>query len=471
MSIQMPSTVSGALPLIGHALEMLKDRETLFKRGYAEHGNAFTMNIGPMKAIVLSGEEYNRFVFNETDKAFNVQDGYQFLRPSFGENFFIVSHESYLNMRPVIQELFRRQPMVAYVEAMNKEVQLWLDSLGEEGETDLTTDMLNLTQYVVGRAFIGDNFREEVGDEFWGLYESISISLDFVLPPKLPIPKFVKRDRARIKMIEILNRIIDDRRANPGAYDDMFAFVLDQPQKDGHIMSNQEIIDFFSGLLFAGHETTAGQAAWTVAEILRDPDYLSVIQQEIEEHFTYGESITGAQLRHTPHIYYAIDEVTRMHPSGELILRTAEDDIELDEYVIPKGTRVFLSAVNTHNQPTTWTNPEKFDPYRWSPERNEGKNIYSIIGFGGGMHKCTGMNFAKNEMAIIVGLLFQQFDVELLSTNIEKVSNGGASRPSEVRIRYRRKSLESSHPQTKVATTTQIRAQNAPLLECVYGFT
>ena len=134
---------------------------------------------------MLTGSDYNRFVFQETDKRLNVQEGYEFIRPAFGDNFFIVSNEAYLNMRPVLQEIFGRQRMPGYIEAMNKEVQLWLDSLGDEGQTDLSSDMLTLTQVVVGRAFIGDKFREELGDEFWALYDAISKALDFILPANL----------------------------------------------------------------------------------------------------------------------------------------------------------------------------------------------------------------------------------------------------------------------------------------------
>jgi sterol 14-demethylase len=88
--------------------------------------------------------------------------------------------------------------------------------------------------------------------------------------------------------------------------------------------------------------------------------------------------------------------------------------------------------------------PQRFDPLRWSPERGEGKNPFAIVGFGGGMHKCTGMNFAKNEMAIITALVFQQFELELRSAEVHIVYGNGANHPSAVRVGYQRKARESS---------------------------
>jgi sterol 14-demethylase len=118
-----------------------------------------------------------------------------------------------------------------------------------------------------------------------------------------------------------------------------------------------------------------------------------------------------------------------------------------------------VSGATSHHLPTVFASPAQFDPLRFSPERGEGRNPVANIGFGGGIHKCTGMNFAKNEMAIITALLFQQFDLELLSPDIRVVSGNGANHPSEVRVRYRRKTL--SHP-TDVAPVHDSAASGCP---------
>ena len=49
------------------------------------------------------------------------------------------------------------------------------------------------------------------------------------------------------------------------------------------------------------------------------------------------------------------------------------------------------------------------------------------------------MNFAKNEMAVITALLFQQFELELRSPEVHIVHGNGANHPSPVRVTYRRK--------------------------------
>lgn len=439
MTFQYPPVISGGLPVVGHALEMMRDRDSLFKRGYQEYGDVFAIKLGPRRAAVVTGADYNRLVYTETDKTLNMQDAYEFLKASVGEVLFTASPETYYNQRPVIQEVFRRERMAIYVKAMNIEVQAWLDSLGDEGEVDITAAMQMLTQFVAAHAFIGPDFREELGPDFWKNYAAIGKSLDPILPPNLPLPKFIQRDKARAAINKTFESIIDKRRQNPDQYDDLISTLLTTPLKDGSVMDDTMIVNMFTALLFAGHETTAGQAAWLVALLLRHPEYLAKVQAEIDEHVQPGTDLDGGVLRHLEHTYWAIDETTRLNPSADLQLRTASADITLGEYVIPAGWQIIVNAANSHFLPDVFENPQTFDPLRFSPDRAEGKNPFAIVGFGGGIHRCTGMNFAKNEMAVIAARLFQQFELELLSDEIHVVTGLGANRPSEVRVRYRRR--------------------------------
>ena len=441
METTLPPMLSGRLPVIGHLVEMLRDRESLFKRGFAEHGDLFAIQLGPQPVLVVTGAKHNRQLYTETDKTLNMQDGYTFLKEAIGEVLFTASTEDYYNQRPALQEVFKRERMVGYIQAMNTEIQRWLDKLGQSGEVDISEAMLHLTQAVAGRALIGPDYEQELGEDFWQDYQAISVSLDPVLPPNLPLPKFWRRDRAKQKIHQKLATLIQKRREHPERYDDLISTLLTTPLKDGTVLPDESIVTIFMGLIFAGHETTAGQASWVVALLLQNPDYLKLVQDEIRANVTYGGAIDAAELSKLEHIYWAIDETTRMRPSADTQIRTVSQPITIGNYSIPAGWRMMVSGATSHFLPEVFANPERFDPLRYSPDRGEGKDAFAIIGFGGGVHKCTGMNFAKNEMAIITTLLFQQFDVELLSKDVHVVTGNGANRASAVRIRYQRKPL------------------------------
>jgi sterol 14alpha-demethylase len=439
---QTPPILSGGLPILGHALQMMNNREALFKRGFAEHGDIFAIQLGNRYAVVLGNKAYNRQFYTQTDKELNISAGYSSLKAAFGEVLFIAELDQYLNQRPVLQAIFKRERMVAYIDAMNKETQRWLDELGEKGRIDISHEMLRVTQYVAAHAFLGENFREELPESFWEAYVDISKSLDMLLPPNLPLPKFIRRDRAKAKISETFHKLIAKRRANPDAYDDLITIMLKTPQKDGSTMSDDLIATLFMGLMFAGHETTAGQAAWAIIQLLKSPDYLKLVQAEIAQASQYGQSIDAAVLHKLDHSFWAIEETTRLRPSADMQLRQVETETQYGDYTIPAGWSAFVASTGSHYDEQTFTNPEAYDPLRYSPERKEGSDPFALVSFGGGMHKCTGMNFAKNEMAVIMTLLLQQYELELETQDTHVVTGMGANRPSETWLRYSRKPLQ-----------------------------
>ena len=49
----------------------------------------------------------------------------------------------------------------------------------------------------------------------------------------------------------------------------------------------------------------------------------------------------------------------------------------------------------THHDPRIWSQPWRFDPDRFGPERAEHKrHAYAFVPFGGGAHTCIGKSFA-----------------------------------------------------------------------------
>ncbi|MDO9084920.1 MAG: cytochrome P450 [Anaerolineaceae bacterium] len=439
MTVNTPPVLSGGWPVLGHALEMMRNRESLFKRGFQEHGDVFAIKLGPRYAAVVSGAENNKLFYTQTDKTLNMQDAYQFLKASLGEVLFTASKEAYYNQRPALQEVFRRERMVDYIRAMNIEIQHWIDGLGDAGEMDFSAEMLRLAQFVAGHALIGPKYQKELGAGFWDLYLNISRSLDPILPPSLPIPKFRRRDKAKAAINHIFSGMIEERRQLPDQYDDLISTLLRTPLKDGSVMDDQTIINMFTGLLFAGHETTAGQAAWTVAQLLQHSDYLGLVMAELNMKLKPDSDLNQESINQLDHIAWAIEETTRMYPSADLQMRTVEQPLDLGGYHLPVGWQVIVNAANSHYLPEVFKDPYVYDPLRWSPERGEGKNPFTLVGFGGGIHKCTGMNFAKNEMIIIIVKLLQTFELELLSQEIRVVQGAGANHPSEIKIRYKKR--------------------------------
>ena len=82
----------------------------------------------------------------------------------------------------------------------------------------------------------------EAGPEFWELYADVGRGMDPILPQYLPLPKFRRRDRARARMADILRPIIDERRANPAAYNDFLQDFVNSRYNDSGEPIEDEVL-------------------------------------------------------------------------------------------------------------------------------------------------------------------------------------------------------------------------------------
>ncbi len=434
-----PPVLAGP-PLIGQTLRFIKDSEGLMRRGLETLGPVFAIRLAGKWAAVAIGAEYQQTFFMETDKKLSMHKTYKFLRAALGEIGFTGPPEVYTEHRPILHKPFKGENTANSIRVMQLEVQRWLDSLGEQGEIELTDAINKLVQNVASHALMGQEFRDQAGSEFWKNYLIIGKSLDPVLPPYLPLPKFIRRDQAKNRLRTMLQPIIAQRRANPDKYNDILQEYVNARYKDGRAVDDETLLSLILGLLLGGYETTAGQAAWTIIQLLQHAEYLQLVQQETAERLSPDREIDSKLLSSLKHTFWSVQETTRLHPSASMLIRQAEEDIEFGEYVVPKGWIVIISPGIVHKQTELFTDPDRYDPLRFAPDRAEDRrHRFSMSSFGGGMHKCAGMNFANNEMMIITALLFQQFDVELLTKNPGTTHSMGAARPEKTYLRYRRK--------------------------------
>lgn len=73
--------------------------------------------------------------------------------------------------------------------------------------------------------------------------------------------------------------------------------------------------------------------------------------------------------------------------------------------VIPKGTRVLIPLLGLQRDPKYFSNPEKFDPDRFSDDRKDSITPYTYMPFGEGRRACIG-KYIYSHMVYILGLKF-----------------------------------------------------------------
>jgi sterol 14-demethylase len=140
-----------------------------------------------------------------------------------------------------------------------------------------------------------------------------------------------------------------------------------------------------------------------------------------------------------------VKESERLHPPLILLMRKIAREFIYKNYRMPAGWLAMVSPAVSHRLPEVFTDPDRFDPERFAPAREEDKKArFSLITFGGGKHACIGMTFAYLQIKTIWSVLLRRFDFELLGRKPEPNYATFVVGPSQPCLaRFRRKSART----------------------------
>jgi sterol 14alpha-demethylase len=440
--------LDGGAPLIGHVAEFFRDPVSVLKRGYQEKGKLFSFKIMGRRMNVMLGPEHNRFFFEETDKLLSIRESMPFFLKMFSPDFYSFAEmDEYLRQRAVIMPRFKAAAMKQYVGIMAEETLSLTKRLGDEGEFDLIQTLGPVVMDIAAHSFMGKEFHEKLGHEFFELFRDFSGGMEFVLPLWWPTPKMLRSQRAKKKLHAILQSWIEKRRAAPLDPPDFFQGMVESKYPDGTPIPDELIRHMIMLLVWAGHETTAGQVSWALADILQNRDYEAVLRAELAA--TIGDS-DGRDMGWEAAIAMtkmdlALRETERLHPVAFILSRKANEDIVRDGYTIAKGDFVLLAPSVTHRMTETWKEPDRYNPERFNAENPDAQiESNSLVGFGGGMHRCAGVNFARMEMKVILAVLLQHYEMVLID-EVKPIAGAGTYWPAQpCRVRYKRRDRGSA---------------------------
>ncbi len=438
-----PPMLGGGAPLLGHMLKFFRDPVALLKRGYEENGDIFRLNIAGRPLNVMLGPDNNRFFFEETDKLLSIRESMPFFLKMFSPEFYnFAEMDEYLRQRAIIMPRFKATAMKQYVGVMAGETLNLLDRLGEDGEFDLIPTLGPLVMDIAAHSFMGTEFHKKMGPEFFNLFRDFSAGMEFVLPLWLPTRAQIRSQRAKKKLHSILQEWIEKRRAAPVEPADFFQGLVSSKYEDGRPLPDEIIRHLIMLLVWAGHETTAGQVSWALADILKNQSYEAILRAEISSVLgvTDGRDIGWEQTTAMRKMDFALRESERLHPVAYILSRKANVDFERNGFKINKGEFVLLAPSISHRMREHWISPDDYNPERFNSEREDAQVVSNtLIGFGGGMHRCAGVNFARMEMKIVISLLLQHLEMELID-EVRPISGAGTMWPAQpCRVRYKKR--------------------------------
>jgi len=461
--------LSGKLPVIGHTLEFVRSTIELLFRAQRELGEVAGLRIANKNMVALFGPAAHEAVFRAPDNQLNPAEAYKIMTPVFGKNMvYDASPERMDEQLKMLLPALKDRRMRTYTEIIVEEVAASIADWGEEGEIDLVDYCRVLTNYTSAHCLLGREFRHDMTDEFAEIYHALERGITPLayINAHLPLPSFRARDKARLRLVEMIGEIIEARRRSGGGGEDFLQTLIEARYQTGMALTDDEITGMLLAAMFAGHHTSSVTTAWTLLELMQNPACRRTVVEQVDKlHETSGatsfESLQGFNEGD-----WAIMEALRLHPPLFLLIRVVKREFEFKTYRFPAGTWLLLSPTVSQRMPEAFEDADCFDPQRFSADRIKTMHPFAYIPFGGGRHKCLGNAFARLQIKAILATLLRRYEFSSTSDPIGSDFHGLVIGPSQpCRIRYRRRQPQASRQATAPAASRATESAQAANLE------
>ncbi|MGB1544116.1 MAG: cytochrome P450 [Spongiibacter marinus] len=399
----------GALPILGDTIPFLTDYFAMSMEKYRKYGRVFRSNALLQKTVVMVGPEANEILLKDSEKLFSSKRAWDpFLDRLFPNGLMLMDFADHKLNRRILQSAFKKDVLAKYVDTMNPMIDQRLAQLPAGQQVMFKDEIKAILLDVAAQVFMGVDIGDDAQKINRAFVHAMEASLAVV---KLPIPgtTWKKGLDGRKTLERFVEQHIQKKREQET--DDFFSQFCHAKDEDGNFLDDKAVRDHIIFLLFAAHDTTTSTLCSTIYLLAKNPEW----QEKLREEFAGIDSDSPSfdQLAEFSLAGFVMQETLRMYPPVAVVPRRTVRETEIFGYRIPANTSIGISPLMTHYLEEWWSEPTRFDPMRFSPERAEHKkHFYQWLPFGGGSHKCIGLNFAEIQVKIVLFHLLKRYRID-----------------------------------------------------------
>ena len=381
----------------------------------SRHGDVSQITIGPRRVAVLMHPDDIKRVLVTQQRSFSKGRGLERTKSLLGEGLLTSEGDAHLRQRRLVSPAFHRERLASYGATMTAYAGRMQTAWRDGQERDSHADMVHLTFAIAGRTLFDADIERDAHD----VEEAMNLSLRMFNHAILPLGQllefaplsWVRRlHTARDRMDARIYRLIAERRADGADRGDLLSMLVAarDAEGDGTGMDDRQLRDEIVTLLMAGHETTANALTWTWYLLSQHPEAEAALHEELDR-VLGGRPPTAEDLPKLPYTRAVLAESMRLRPPAWILERNALADFEAGGYTIRRGTIVLMSQFLVHRDPRWWGDAERFDPGRWSPERQTERPKFAYFPFGAGTRVCVAEHFAWMEGTLVLASVAQRW--------------------------------------------------------------
>ncbi|PRQ20930.1 putative cytochrome P450 [Rosa chinensis] len=386
------------LPIIGnlHQLGTLPHRSlhTLSKK----YGPLMLMHLGQLPTLVVSSTDMDKEIKT-------IHDSWRQVRK--------LCVVELLSLKRVQQFQYAREEEVAeLVKKIRKECL-------SESPIDLSDMLIKTSNNILSSCVIGKRFVEENKNWFGEASRRLMVQLmSFSVGDFFPSLRWIDNLRgfiARLKATSaeldgFFDQLIEEQKAIKGECELKtrdFVDILLKYGKDDALnldLTQDNLKAILQDMFIRGSDTTSTTLEWLMAELVRNPNVMEKVQQEVRRVEGQKAKLDVDDINQMDYLKCVIKETLRLHPPITLVHQETTGAVTLGGYYIPAKTR---------------DKPEEFLPDRFEDNSIDfNGQDFQFFPFGGGRRGCPRQAFALAIVEYMVANLLFWFDWKLPSGNV-----------------------------------------------------
>ncbi|EEF30574.1 cytochrome P450, putative [Ricinus communis] len=312
-----------------------------------------------------------------------------------------------------------------------------VERMGGVADINVDKDLKSASADIISKACFGSSYSQGKQifaklDALQGAMSNTSILFGFpnfrFLPTKSNREIWSLQKEIETLILEVVNARREERQRSRKSENDFLEAILesaaDIEELEHTHNTDRFIVDNCKNIYFAGQETTALSASWTLLLLSLHPESQDRVRAEIVE--ICGDRIQDSlldldKLRQLKTLNMVIQESLRLYGPAVIAGREAFDDMKMADLTVPKGTYIWVLIPALHRDPENWgPDANEFKPERFAGGTIEAcKHPQSYIPFGLGSRVCLGQTFAMLELKILLSLILSDFSFSLSPLSIE----------------------------------------------------
>ncbi len=403
--------------IVGHLLDLSKDPLGFLTKCRA-YGEVVPLRLGLTPTCLLMNPDLIERVLKDRE-TFIKSRGFRALKTLLGEGLLTAEGESWLWQRRLAQPVFQQQRIERYGAIMVDDTERTIATWHDGESRDIHAEMMRLTLQIVMKCIFDTDVDSSEStvvstalDVAMNWFES-KRRQNFLVWEWFPRPENIRYREAIAQMDEAIYGLISARRSQAKASHDLLSMLMAaRDEETGQQMDDRLLRDEVATLMLAGHETTANALSWTWMLLAQHPAVRQKLQAELQQVLA-GRSPSLVDMRHLTYTNQVIKESMRLYPPVAIFGREAARDCTIGDYVIHQGMVITISQWVMHRHPQYFTNPDAFEPERWTEEFEKQLPRGVYIPFGDGPRVCIGKGFAQMEAVLLLATIAQRFEIDL----------------------------------------------------------